>query len=89
MFCSEEDDEITICSRESNKKSKPSIVKCKADFVSSVKRCQNKKGQTFVELHRFLIYFCSRQVIEIQKKDSKDGAAQQTFDPSYFFRALG
>ena len=40
-------------------------------------------------MHRILIsFFCSRQLIKIQKKDSKNGASQQTFGPSYFVRAL-
>ena len=30
--------------------------------------CQNKKGQTFVEMHCFLILFFSRQLIQIHKQ---------------------
>ena len=36
----------------------------------------------------FESFFCSRQLIKIQKKDSKNGASQQTFGPFYFVRAL-
>ena len=54
-----------------------------------LKLCQNKKDQTFVEMHNFLIVFiCSRGLIKFQKKDLKNGASHQTFGPSYFVRAL-
>ena len=35
----------------------------------------------------FESFFCSRQMIK-EKKDSKNGVAQQTFGPSYIFRTL-
>ena len=37
----------------------------------------------------FLIRFCSRQLTKIRIKDSKYGASQQMFNPSYFVMALG
>ena len=56
--------------------------------VPLLKLCQNKKRQTFVGMHRFLILFLQQAADRNFKKGIKNGASQQTFDPSYFVRAL-
>ena len=62
------------------------IKRRSTDFLySMLKLCQNKKNQKFVELHHFWILFFWQQSAD---QDSKNGAAQQTFGPSYFVRAL-
>ena len=46
---------------------------------------QNKKGQNFFELHRFLNTFLQ---LAAEKKYSKNGAAGNFFGPSYFVTVL-
>ena len=46
---------------------------------------QNKKGQKFFQLHRFLNTFLQ---LAAEKKYSKNGATENFFGPSYFVTAL-
>ena len=55
------------------------------DTVNTVKPGQNKKGQNFFQLHRFLNTFLQ---LAAEKKYSKNGAAGNFFGPSYFVTAL-
>ena len=50
-----------------------------------LKSGQNKKGQNFFQLHRFLNTFLQ---LAAEKKYSKNGAAGNFFGPSYFVTAL-
>ena len=54
----------------------------------SLKLWQNKNSQTFVVMLSFCNFFCSRQLMQIQKKTCKNWASQTKVDPSYFDRAL-
>ena len=53
--------------------------------VFTLKPGQNKKGQNFFQLHRFLNTFLQ---LAAEKKYSKNGAAGNFFGPSYFVTAL-
>jgi hypothetical protein len=52
---------------------------------SLLKPGQNKNGQKFFQLHRFLNTFLQ---LAAEKKYSKNGAAGKFFGPSYFVTAL-
>ena len=51
----------------------------------TLKPGQNKKGQKFFQLHRFLNTFLQ---LAAEKKYSKNSAAGKLFGPSYFVTAL-
>ena len=58
-------------------------------FALLIKPWQNKDGQTFVELHRFLNpFFLNLNQLPAAKNLFKNGAAEQTFGPSYFALAV-
>ena len=56
--------------------------------TNTIKPWQNKKDQTFVEIHRFFSPYLNFNLQPAAKKGFKNGAFQQTFGPSYFDRAL-
>ena len=53
-----------------------------------LKPWQNEKSQTFVGMLVFWIFFCRRQLFQIQNKDPKQQASQQTVGSYCFYRAL-
>ena len=61
------------------------IVRISFGHLISLKPGQNKMGQKFFQLHRFLNTFLQ---LAAEKKYSKNGAARNFFGPSYFVTAL-
>ena len=53
-----------------------------------LKPCQNKKGQSFVVMFGFCMFFKDLHQVPAAKKERKKRASQQTFGCSYFVRAL-
>ena len=53
-----------------------------------LKPCQNKKGQSFVVMHGFCMFFFNLHQLPAAKKTCKNRASQRTFGCSYFVRAL-
>ena len=63
----------------------PDLTLIKVYKIYKLKPGQNKKGQKFFQLHRFLNTFLQ---LAAEKKYSKNGAAGNFFGPSYFVTAL-
>ena len=58
------------------------------EIQRTLKPYQNKKGQSFVVMLAFCVYFFWIGISCLLQKKKKDGASQQTFGHSYFVRAL-